>query len=104
MLVDPSAIFDIVIASSFEMCQVQRRTLTLFDLFLGSLFVFTLWENCVIFSVPYNFGSLIIQPGYNMASSQWLLPKGSFPMAHRVCFPKESAHPGLIIVFSKTYN
>lgn len=29
---------------------------------------------------------------------------GSFPMAHRGCFPKECAHPSLILVFSKIYN
>lgn len=86
------------------MRQVQRRTLILFDLFLGLLFVFTLWEKCVIFSMPHSFGSLIIQPGSNMVPSQWLLPKGAFPMAHRDCFPKECAHPGLILVFSETYN
>lgn len=73
------------------MWQVQRRILLLFILFLGSLFVFRLWEKSVIFSVPCNVGSLLCQPKYNMAPSQWLLPKGSILVAHTGCFPKRKS-------------
>lgn len=73
------------------MWQVQRRILLLFILFLGSLFVFRLWEKSVIFSVPCNVGSLLCQPKYNMAHSQWLLPKGSILVAHTGCFPKRKS-------------
>lgn len=61
------------------MCQVQIKTLILFDYFF--LFDHDLCSYCeksvLIFSVPYSFGSLIIQAGYKMVPFQKLLPNGS---------------------------